>query len=263
MNGKNFRSALGLRSAAIWPTLFSTLAVIVILVLCASVVNWEFVGTLDFGALWVYRYALWQGLLNTLTITGISVSLGMVIGILLAAGSQQKSRILRWSIIAYVEIFRNTPLVVQLFWFHFAVPIFTGINTTPFETGFIVITVQSSAYLSDVARAGINGVPKGQWEAADALGLSAKSKWLDIILPQALRLVIPPLANIGVGYFKASAVLALLSVGELTTVASSIARHSLKPIETYTTVGIIYLILGYILSSMAFRVEKIFERKDP
>lgn len=255
------QSRIGLMAEDIWPTLISTLVVISIVWLVATSVNWEFVRTLDFGALWVYRFALWQGLVKTLALTGIAVSLGMLIGIMLAAGSQHPSKVVRWSIIAFVEVFRNTPLVVLLFWFHFALPRLTGISTTPFETGVIVITVQSSTYLADVARAGIEGISKGQWEAADALGLTPRTKWLEIVLPQALRLVIPPLANIGVGYFKASAVLSLLSVGELTTVASGIAQHSFRPIETFTLVGLIYLILGYILSSLTFRLEKIFGKE--
>jgi len=161
-------------------------------------------------------------------------------------------------IAGYIEIFRNTPLVLQLFWIHFAIPKATGISTTPFQSGVIAIALQSSAYLADVARAGIQAVPAGQWEAADALGLSTRNKWLDVVLPQALKIVIPPLANIAVGYFKASAALALLSVGELMTVTSRIAQYSFKPIEAYTLAGLIYLVLGAILSNLTFRLERAY-----
>lgn len=242
--------------------LVSTAIAAFLIALIASEINWDFVEGLDFASLWIYREAFLQGLIKTVALTGIAVSLGLVFGTLLAAGSQQPFAPLRWLIVAYVEVFRNTPLVLQLFWIHFGVPQFTGISTTPFQSGFLAVTLQSSAYLADIARAGIEAIPRGQWEAADALGLSAKSKWFDVILPQALRLVIPPLANIGVGYFKASAVLALLSVGELTTVASRVAQHSFRPIETFTVVGIIYLILGYILSNMTFRLERLFGKGE-
>ena len=121
------------------------------------------------------------------------------------------------------------------------------------------MALQSSAYLADVVRAGIQAVPRGQWDAADSLGLSRLWKWLDIVLPQAFRIIIPPLANIALGYFKASSVLALLSVGELMTVAIRISNYSFKPIETLTTVGVVYLALGYFLSSLTFRLERLFK----
>lgn len=227
-----------------------------ICMLIARQINWEFISSLDFAALWVYRYSFWQGLVSTFSLTGMAILIGMLLGTLLAIGSQQPIKPIRWLIVAYVEVFRNTPLVLLLFWIHFALPRVFGASTTPFESGFIAITVQSSAYLADVARTGILAVPKGQWEAANALGLSIWTKWLEVIFPQALRIVVPPLANIAVGYFKASAALALLSVGELTTVAGRVAQHSMRPIETYTVVGLIYLVLGYTLSSLTFRVEK-------
>jgi polar amino acid transport system permease protein len=241
-----------------WSMLASVAIVAAIVAFVASRVNWQFVSGLDFSALWVYRYALWQGLVNTLILVGFAVSIGMVLGTLLAIGMQQHFSTIRWLIVGYVELFRNTPLVVQLFWIHFGLPRLTGVSTSAFSTGFIAITLQSSAYLADVARAGIEAVPKGQWEAADALGLPGRAKWREVVLPQALRIIVPPLANVSVGYFKASAALALLSVGELTTVASRVAQHSFRPIETFTVVGLIYLALGYMLSTLTFRLEKMF-----
>jgi polar amino acid transport system permease protein len=173
---------------------------------------------------------------------------------------QVRLRPVRWLIGAYLEIFRNTPLVLQLFWIHFALPKLTGISTTPFQSGFIVMALQSSAYLADVARAGIEAVERPQWDAAAALGLSRRVTWFKVVLPQAFQIIIPPLANIGIGYFKASAMLSLLSVGELMTIATRVAQHSFKPIETYTLVGVIYLLLGAVLSGFTFRLERIYGR---
>jgi polar amino acid transport system permease protein len=232
-----------------------TAVAIAIALFVASQIKWSFVSTLDFESMWKFRYAIGDGVLNTLLLTGLSIALGVLGGTLLAIGSQLTFRPLRWSIACYVELFRNTPLVLQLFWIHFAIPHLTGISTTPFQSGVIAITLQSTAYLADVARAGIQAIPKGQWEAAHALGLSSRVKWLDIILPQALKIVIPPLANIAVGYFKSSAALALLSVGELMTVTTRIAQYSFRPIEAYTIAGAIYLCLGVILSSLTHRLE--------
>ncbi len=251
-------AARHLTAERVWYSYVPTALAIGLIGLVAAQIKWSFVETLDFAALWKYRIALWQGVLNTLILTGLSVSIGTAGGTLLAMGLYVPLRPFRWLIAGYIEIFRNTPLVLQLFWIHFAIPKATGISTTPFQSGVIAIALQSSAYLADVARAGIQAVPAGQWEAADALGLSTRNKWLDVVLPQALKIVIPPLANIAVGYFKASAALALLSVGELMTVTSRIAQYSFKPIEAYTLAGLIYLVLGAILSNLTFRLERAY-----
>jgi polar amino acid transport system permease protein len=251
-------SGRGSRRDFIWYTLVPTAAALLIVGTLFSLVDWAFLAKIDFAALWIYRYALLQGLGATLLLTGLSICIGLILGTGLAVGMQAPVAPLRWLCSGYVEVFRNTPLVLQLFWIHFAVPSFTGISTTPFQTGLIAMTLQSSAYLADVARAGIQAIPKGQWEAADSLGLTARTKWFEIILPQALKIMIPPLANIAVGYFKASAALSLLSVGELMTVAGRVAQHSFRPIETFTLVGLIYLALGSFFSTLTFRLERIY-----
>jgi polar amino acid transport system permease protein len=224
-----------------------------------SDVNWAFIRQLDFTVIYTYRVALLQGLGNTLLITFFSLLLGLALGLAFACLLYVPFTPLRWLIMAYVEVLRDTPLVVALFWIHFALPIVTGISTSAFQSGFIAMALQSSAYLADVARAGIQAVPKGQWEAADAVGLTRPSKWFDVVLPQALRIMVPPLANVALGYFKASSVLALLGVGELMTVATRISNYTFKPIETLTTVGAVYLVLGYCLSWLTYRLERVFK----
>ena len=224
-------------------------------------INWSFVSNLDFSVIYKYRVALFQGLVNTVWITFASLILGLGLAIIFACLANVRFAPLRWLIAFYVEVLRDVPLVVALFWIHFALPVVTGISTTVFESAFIAMALQSSAYLTDTVRAGIQAIPKGQWDAADALGFTTACKWLDIVLPQAFRIIIPPLANIALGYFKASSVLALLSVGELTTVATRISNYTFKPIETFTFVGLIYLVLGYSLSSLTFRLEDLFKTK--
>jgi polar amino acid transport system permease protein len=221
-----------------------------------SKVDWSFIATLDFTVVYKYRVALLQGLLNTILITTLSVLLGLSLGLLFACLLHVRFAPLRWAILAYIEVLRDIPLVLALFWIHFALPLATGISTSAFQSGFIAMALQSSAYLADVVRAGIQAVPKGQWDAADALGLSRTWKWLEIVLPQALKIIVPPLANVAIGYFKASSILALLSVGELMSVAARVSSYSFKPIETLTTVGVIYLGLGYVLSALTYRLER-------
>jgi polar amino acid transport system permease protein len=244
----------------IWIDVVPTVLAVAILLGLIVSIKWDFVSQLDFASIWRFRVAIGQGILNTVLLTAISVALGGVIGTLAAIGSQLRYKPARWMITAYLEIFRNTPLLLQLFWIHFALPRLTGVSTSPFESGLIAMSLQSSAYLADVVRSGVEAIPRGQWEAAAALGLTKRITWVKIVLPQAFKIVIPPLANIAVGYFKSSAMLSLLSVGELMTVATRIAQYSFKPIETYTVVGIVYLVLGAIFSNLTFRLERIYSR---
>src|SRR5690606_36082533 len=138
-------------------------------------------------------------------------------------------RPIRWAVFWYVEIWRNTPLLVQLFWVHFALPQITGISTPTYVSGVIAMSLQASAYLTEIARGGIEAVPRSQWEAAKALALPARTQWMSIILPQALQIMIPPLANTTISFFKATTILSILSVAELMHTANEIAAYTYRP----------------------------------
>lgn len=253
---KNVSLALTAKTFQVAVTL---LLVCALLVWISTAINWAFVKDLDFSVIYKFRAALLEGVWVTLYITFFSLLLGLTLGLGLACLSYVPSTPLRWIIRLYLELARDTPLVVALFWIHFALPSVTGISTTAFQSGFIAMALQSSAYLADVARAGIQAVPRGQWEASKALGLSGTWTWVEIVLPQAFKIMVPPLANVALGYFKASSVLALLSVGELMSVAVRISNYTFKPIEVLTFVGAIYLVLSYILSWLTYRLEHLMK----
>ncbi|MCC6193299.1 MAG: amino acid ABC transporter permease [Burkholderiales bacterium] len=218
-------------------------------------VDWKFVATLDFHVLVEYWQPLARGAAMTLAITSTSLAVGLSTGVVIAVLLQLPIGPLRWLIVAYVELWRNTPLIVQLFWVHFGLPVLTGISTSALESGFIALTLQSSAYLADIARAGIQAVPRGQWQAARALGLPAWSLWLEVILPQALKIMIPAFANLALSFLNGSALLGLLQVGELMTVASKISDYASKPIEVMTVVGVVYLLLNLLVARLARWLE--------
>ena len=125
--------------------------------------NWEYLRALDFGVVWQYRWQLLQGFETTVLLLVASAVMGLVFGSMLAMASQSKFTPLRWLVIIYVEFWRNTPLLVQLFWIHFALPIVTGINTTALQSGLIGITANVTAYFAEIVRAGIQSVDRGQW----------------------------------------------------------------------------------------------------
>jgi His/Glu/Gln/Arg/opine family amino acid ABC transporter permease subunit len=222
----------------------------------ASMINWSFARSLQFSIVFDFSAALAGGAVTTLGVTFAAVTLGLIIGVALAIAIRIPVAPLRWTIIVYVELWRNTPLLIQLFWIHFVLPILTGISTPVLVSGVIGMTLQSSAYLTEVARAGINAIPPGQWEAARSLGLSRPVLWRRVVLPQALRVMMPALANTIVSIFKASAVLTALSVGELMSISQRIADYTFKPIEVLSVVAIIYFAIGKAITSVLAAAER-------
>ena len=165
-------------------------------------IDWEYLAGLRFSVVWEYREALFEGFLITLTLTFASTVMGFFGGVILAIGSQSALRPLRWLVAAYVEVWRNTPLLVQVFWIHFALPTITGISTTAFQSGLITLTLNVTAYFTEIARAGIESINRGQWEASRSLGLPTWTTWTSVILPQAIRIIVPPMASMVIGYLQ-------------------------------------------------------------
>jgi len=238
------------------------LSVLVLLGVLSFFLNWPLLLSLDFSVAWEYRDVLLKGLLLTLVLTACAGVLGLLFGTVFAVLSQSPVAPVRWLVAAFVELWRNTPLLVQLIWIHFALPLVTGASTTALQSGVIAITLQASAYFTEIVRAGIEAVPKGQWEAAYALGLPARTRWLRVILPPALRTMIPPLVNLTISFFKATAILSVLQVSELMTVTNRIANVTFKPIELFTAIALIYFVLGYSMSRATLKLEAVLRRSE-
>ncbi len=235
------------------------ISVIVLIAIAFGVYNfidWSRIGALNFGIIVTYWRPLVTAAGMTIAITAAALACGLVIGILLAILLELRIGFLRYILIAYIEIWRNTPLIVQLFWVHFGLPMLTGISTTALQSGLLALTLQSSAYLADIARAGIQAVPKGQWDAAMALSLPARTKWLEVILPQALKIMIPPLGNLAVSFLNGSALLGALNVGELMTTSARISDYTSKPIEIMTVVALLYLTINVATTYLTDRLER-------
>lgn len=222
--------------------------------------NWQTIRGLDFSAVWTYRNALLYGLWVTIVLTVVAAVFGLLTGTLFAIGSQSPIPPLRWVIVAFVEVFRDTPMLVQLMWIHFALPLVTGINTSPVVSGVICIALHASAYFTELMRAGIQAVPRSQWEAAYALGIPAWTRWTRVILPQALRIALPPLVSLLISFFKGTAILSVLQVGELMSVASRISNATFRPIEIFSFVALVYFMIGYGMSRGGLVLEKRFAR---
>jgi len=224
-------------------------------------IDWSQIRVLDFGIVLQYWRPLTVAAGMTILITLSALALGLLLGVSLAILLELPIGPLRYIINAYIEIWRNTPLIVQLFWIHFGLPVVTGISTTALESGLLALTLQSSAYLADIARAGIQAVPRGQWDAVKALALPAPTKWLEVILPQALKIMIPPLGNLAVSFLNGSALLGVLSVGELMTVSAKVSDYTSKPVEIMTVTALLYLAINLLTGHLTSRLERFSGRR--
>jgi polar amino acid transport system permease protein len=216
---------------------------------------------LDFSALWEYRTTLLWGVFTTVWMGAVAFALAVPTGIVLALGrlvAGWKGWLLRVPIMAFVDVVRFTPLLVQAVWIHFALPALTGYSSSATVSGLVALTLHVAAYVSEIMRAGILAVPRGQWEAARALGLRPRSVFRKVILPQVWPLVLPPLANVAVATLKLTAILSILAIDDLMKVANRINTFEFRPLEIFTAVAAMYLLLGLLLTWVARRIERRF-----
>jgi polar amino acid transport system permease protein len=195
-----------------------------------------------------------QGLTITVLITITGTAIAMCIGLVLAIMRRSRTKWISLPAEAFVEFVRDTPLLVQLFFLYFGLPIF-GISLSALVTGIIGIGINYSAYLAEVYRAGIEGVPRGQWEAARALNFSHGQTWVQIILPQAVRKVIPALGNYFIAMFKDTPILASISVLEMLEQAQIVGSENFRYLEPMTEVGLLFILVSYPASLLIRKLE--------
>ncbi|MBE6922952.1 MAG: amino acid ABC transporter permease [Ruminococcaceae bacterium] len=200
---------------------------------------------------------LLEGLKNTLILTCISVALGTVLGALVAMAKMSKSKIIRFLISIYIEVIRGTPILLQLYVFYFVLPnVFTFMKLSPFMWVSIALCVNSAAYVSEVIRSGIQAVDKGQAEAARSLGLSEKQTMMKIILPQAVRNILPALGNEFIMMLKETSLASTFFLGDLMTSYQIVKGATMLTLEPMTIIAIIYLCMTFPLSKIVERFEK-------
>jgi len=192
--------------------------------------------------------------LITLQATILGFILAAVIGLVLAIMRMSRTPWVAWPAHGFVEFVRSTPLLVQLFFMFFVLPEF-GIEMGPLTTGIITLGLHFSTYCAEVYRAGLENIPKGQWEASIALNLSPYVTFRDIIIPQAVPPVVPALGNYLIGLFKETPQLAGIAVVELMLTAQEIGSENFRYIEPVTLVGVFFLVFSLISAAGVRRVE--------
>lgn len=206
------------------------------------------------------------GMYITLQLTLISGALGLMLGMVLALFRISRFSILKWFSLLYITLFRGTPLLLQILFIYFALPTILEryeINMVldSFSAGVLALTLNSAAYLAEIFRAGILSIPKGQTEAARALGLSRHQTMYKIIIPQTYRRIIPPVVNELSALTKETSLVSVISLSELLYVTQRIGSKYLRVWEVYIWAALGYLIIVMVLSLIAARVEKRLEFK--
>ncbi|AWN27400.1 ectoine/hydroxyectoine ABC transporter permease subunit EhuD [Streptomyces sp. SID8375] len=209
--------------------------------------SWSYIGEIMpeiLKGLWITIQATFYGSL-------VSFALGLV----WAMALRSRSRWVTWPVSVFVEFIRNTPLLVQLFFLFFVLPGW-GLTFAPLTTGVIGLGLHYSTYTSEVYRAGIDGVPPGQWEAATALNLPRRRTWTAVILPQAFRRVVPALGNYVIAMFKDTPLLAGITVADMLFQANSISATTFDYLEPITVVGILFVVISYPTSLLLRALER-------
>lgn len=211
----------------------------------------------DLSKIWSeYHQLFLDGLAGTMKLTVISVILGVLLGVVVAILKMSKSKLIRFLVSVYIEIIRGTPILLQLFIFVFALPQLIPIRLDNFTWTAIALCINSSAYVSEVIRSGIQSVDKGQTEAARSLGLSESQTMVKIILPQAIRNILPALGNEFIMILKETSLASTFFLGDLMTSYTIVRGITYKAFACLIIVGIIYLCVTFPLSKIVEHFEK-------
>lgn len=206
----------------------------------------------------VYNNAalLWYGVLYTLYYTLITVTGGLVLGLIVGLIQFSRFKIFIFVGWLFVEFFRNIPLLVILLWTYYALPIFLGIQIDKGLAGFLALTCYGAAFYAEILRAGIQSIEVGQSDAAVALGMSYGQRMRRIILPQAFRRMIPPLVGQSIMQMKNTSLLSTITIPDLLYQAGYISSFTYKPMEVYTAVGLLFLIMLVPLTVLSRMLER-------
>ncbi len=186
------------------------------------------------------------GVRMTLEVAALSMLVALIVGLIVALMRISRSRLLSTPAQAFINVFQGAPLFVLIFWVYYGLSIMLGISFQPFTAGVIALSAQYGAYLAEIYRSGIQAIDRGQREAATAVGLKTAQAYRYIILPQAIRIVLPSLGNNWIAMIKDSSLLWVIGVMEIMRTARMKANDYLKPFEFYTVAAILYIALTFI-----------------
>lgn len=209
----------------------------------------------DFSQVFANRALLLQGLLNTLKLGVTCLVLGLFFGLFVGAARFSGRGWLYYPATAFVEVFRNTPVLVQIIWFFFAFPIISPFRIDAFTAATLGLTLNTVAFSSEIYRAGLQSIAKGQWEAGKAIGMTYWQQMGRVVLPQAVRRMLPAFMNRAVELFKMTSLASVIAYGELMHQAKVVSTIAFNPIEMYTAVALIFFAVLFPMTVIVRRFE--------
>jgi polar amino acid transport system permease protein len=209
----------------------------------------------SFGFLLQYSRLIAIGTAYTIGFTMLTAASGFVIGCVVSIASLSKVRFVSTPLVMLVEVFRCTPVLVQLVWIYYALPVLIGVELSPAVAAFIALSFYGGAFYSEIIRGGIVSIDMGQWDAGRALGMRRIDLMKRIVMPQALKRMIPPLVNQAVLQLKNTSLLSVLAVPDLLYQGQLITSATYRPLETYTMIAVIYFLILFPMTRAASMLE--------
>lgn len=200
---------------------------------------------LEWGVVWDHRWAFAEGVATTVLLTVVTMAVSIPGGLLVMGMRVSRFAPLRLLATAYVETFRATPLILLVYWTFYVLPVLIDAYLPPFATGIVALSLIISAYNAETFRAGVNSIRRGQTDAALALGMSRLQAMRKVVLPQALRRVLPIFASTWVSLFKDTSLISVIAVAELSYVSLEVRSQTFRILEVLTAMAAIYWCLGY------------------
>jgi polar amino acid transport system permease protein len=210
----------------------------------------------DFAFLVRYVPLFWKGVLVTLGFTVATIFFGLIIGLVIGIGRLSRSKLLNIPLIGFIEAFRCTPLLVQIVWFYYALPVLVHIQIPAITAAVLVLSCYTGAFYAEIFRGGIVSIEQGQWDAGHALGLRRWAMMRKVILPQAIKRMIPPFVNQSITQLKNTSLVSTIAVPDLLCQGTLITADTYRPLEVYTVVALIYFALLFPSTMLAQAYER-------
>ena len=216
----------------------------------------------DFASVFANTDALIVGAIGTLRLFAICLVAGLGLGLVVGLARYARSRWFNIPATVFVEFFRNTPVLVQMLWFYFALPILVPFEISAFAAAALGISLNTAAFSAEIYRGGIQSIERGQWDGARALGMGWSQTMRRIILPQALKRMTPALTNRAIEVFKMTTLASAVAYVELLQQGKLIASLNFNPIEAYTTIAVIFFVILWPLVQLTYVLERRLKRSE-
>jgi len=214
------------------------------------------VATYDWGLAWDNRSAYLHGLATALEVAVVAIVLSVVFGLVLALARMKRPPV-SWLAAFYVNVFRGVPALVSVLWVYFGLALIFGINFSVFQAGVIALTLLYSAFISEIYRAALEAVPRGQREAGLALGLSRARVFAQVVLPQATKIAIPNIGSMFIGMVKDTSTFTVIGLLEVTRVTQNLNSLYFQPFVFFTAAAVIYVVVAFVLDFLFRGVERV------